>query len=115
MQKPIGAIAEEFMAALERHSWPGNVRELQNFIERSVILTTGAVLNGSLPEPTRTTHDDSQGPELSAPVTLEQAARLHILQTLQQTEGVVGGQNGVCRQAGPAADDLNRQDEAAGN
>ena len=95
MQKPIGAIAEEFMAALERHSWPGNVRELQNFIERSVILATGAVLNGSLPEPTHTTHDDSQGPKLSAPVTLEQAQRSHILQTLQQTEGVVGGQNGA--------------------
>src|SRR6266849_2471853 len=58
MQKPITAISEEFMDALARHSWPGNVRELQNFIERSVILTTGAVLNGSLPEPTRTTHDD---------------------------------------------------------
>ena len=100
MQKPIGAIAEEFMAALERHSWPGNVRELQNFIERSVILATGTVLNGSLPEPTHTTHDDSQGPQLSAPVTLEQAQRSHILQTLQQTEGVVGGQNGAAARLG---------------
>src|SRR5216684_1609328 len=60
--KPIGAISEEFMAALERHSWPGNVRELQNLIERSVILSTGAVLHGSLPEPTHTTHDDSKWP-----------------------------------------------------
>jgi formate hydrogenlyase transcriptional activator len=93
MQKPIGAIAEEFMAALEHHSWPGNVRELQNFIERSVILATGAVLNGSLPEPTHTRHDDS-------PVTLEQAERSHILQTLQQTEGVVGGRNGAAARLG---------------
>src|SRR5216683_57205 len=38
MQKPITTIADEFMAALARHSWPGNVRELQNLIERSVIL-----------------------------------------------------------------------------
>src|SRR6202171_6140787 len=89
MRKPIGAIAEEFMAALERHSWPGNVRELQNFIERSVILATGAVLNGSLPKPTRTTNDDSKWAISSAPVTLEEAERSHILQTLQQTEGVV--------------------------
>ncbi len=49
MGKPITAISEEFMAALVRHSRPGNVRELQNLIERSVILATGAVLNGSLP------------------------------------------------------------------
>jgi formate hydrogenlyase transcriptional activator len=88
------------MSALERHSWPGNVRELQNFIERSVILATGVVLNGSLPEPTHTTHDDSQGPKLSAPVTLEQAERSHILQTLQQTEGVVGGRNGAAAKLG---------------
>jgi formate hydrogenlyase transcriptional activator len=88
------------MTALVRHSWPGNVRELQNFIERSVILATGAVLNGSLPEPTHTTHDDSQGPKLSAPVTLEQAERSHILQTLLRTEGVVGGPNGAAARLG---------------
>jgi transcriptional regulator with GAF, ATPase, and Fis domain len=95
MRKPIAAIAEEFMAALARHSWPGNVRELQNFIERSVILSTGAVLNGSLPELTHTTHDGSK-----KPVTLEQAESSHILQTLLQTEGVVGGQNGAAARLG---------------
>src|SRR5882762_6250190 len=50
MNKPITAISEELMTALVRHSWPGNIRELQNFIERSVILSTGAVLSGSLPD-----------------------------------------------------------------
>jgi hypothetical protein len=54
-------------------------RELQNFIELSVILSTGAVLNGSLSELTHT--------KLSAPVTLDQAAWLQILQTLSQAEG----------------------------
>src|SRR6266849_2780622 len=62
MQKPITAISEEFMDALARHSWPGNVRELQNFIERSVILATGAVLNGSS-ELTCTTYDGSKAPK----------------------------------------------------
>src|ERR1700681_891613 len=47
MRKPITAVAEEFIAACTRHSWPGNVRELQNFIERSLILSKGPVLNGS--------------------------------------------------------------------
>ena len=102
MRKRITAISEEFMTALARHSWPGNVRELQNLIERSVILSTGTVLNGSLPEPTNTTHDDSQGPKLSAPVTLEQAQRSHILDTLRQTEGVVGGPNGAAARLGLA-------------
>src|SRR5207248_242979 len=49
MGKRITAISENFIGDITQHSWPGNVRELQNFIERSVILSTGAVLNGSLP------------------------------------------------------------------
>jgi formate hydrogenlyase transcriptional activator len=93
MQRPITAIADEFMAALTRHSWPGNVRELQNFIERSVILSTGAVLTGSLPELGCTSKP-------SAPVTLEDLERSHILQTLLRTEGVVGGPNGAATRLG---------------
>jgi formate hydrogenlyase transcriptional activator len=92
MRKPIAAIADQFMAALARHSWPGNIRELQNLIERSVILSTGAVLNGSLPELPRA--------KLSAPVTMEEAERSHILETLRQTGGAVGGPNGAAVRLG---------------
>src|SRR6266852_253219 len=93
MRKRITAISEEFTTPLERHSWPGNVRELQNFIERTVILSTGAVLSGSLPDVTGTL-------KLSPPVTLDEAVRSQILQTLQQTEGVVGGPNGAAARLG---------------
>jgi formate hydrogenlyase transcriptional activator len=93
LQKPIRAIADEFMATLARHSWPGNARELQNVIERSVILSTDPVLNGSLPKLTGTS-------EFSAPVTLLEAERSHILQTLLRTEGVVGGPNGAAARLG---------------
>jgi formate hydrogenlyase transcriptional activator len=98
MQKPIRAISEEFMAALARHSWPGNVRELQNFIERSVILAAGAVLNGPAPKHTCTTQNDSEWPKLSGPVTLDELQRSHILRTLLETQGRIGGRNGAaCR------------------
>ena len=90
MQKSITAIADEFMAALVRHSWPGNVRELQNFIERSVIVSTGAALTGSAPNT----------PKASEPVTLEEAERFHILQTLLVTQGVIGGPNGAAVRLG---------------
>jgi transcriptional regulator with GAF, ATPase, and Fis domain len=93
MRKPITAIAEQFMEALAHHSWPGNVRELQNFIERSVILSEGPVLNGS-------ESDLTCARKISAPVTLEAAERSHILQILQQTEGVVGGPNGAATRLG---------------
>jgi formate hydrogenlyase transcriptional activator len=93
IHKPIRSISEDFMEALVRHSWPGNVRELQNLIERSVILSTGPVLSGSLPEvPGRSM--------LSGAVTLEEAQRAHILRTLDQTQGVVGGHHGAAARLG---------------
>jgi DNA-binding NtrC family response regulator len=75
---------------------------LQNLIERSVILACGAVLNGPLPELTHTTQQGSKGLKLSAPVTLKQAERSHILHTLEQTEGVVGGPNSAVARLGLA-------------
>jgi formate hydrogenlyase transcriptional activator len=93
MHKPIQAISEEFMGAMVQHSWPGNVRELQNFIERSVILSTGAVLSGSWPKVTGTS-------KFSGAVTLDEAERRHILKTLEQTGGVIGGRNGAAVRLG---------------
>jgi formate hydrogenlyase transcriptional activator len=92
MHKRVTAIAEEFMTALVSHSWPGNVRELQNFIERSVILSPGGVLNGSRPLTSTS--------QRSTPVTLEQAEIGHIVQTLEQTKGVIGGLNGAAARLG---------------
>ncbi|HEV8041205.1 MAG TPA: sigma 54-interacting transcriptional regulator [Bryobacteraceae bacterium] len=93
MGKPVTSIAEEFMLGLERYSWPGNIRELQNFIERSVILADDAVLNGALPQLPCPS-------ELSAPVTMDEASRSHILQILHETGGVVGGPNGAASRLG---------------
>jgi formate hydrogenlyase transcriptional activator len=81
------------MEGLTHHSWPGNVRELQNFIERSVILSKGPVLNGSLSDLTGTR-------KISVPLTLEDAERSHILQALEQTKGVVGGPDGAASRLG---------------
>jgi formate hydrogenlyase transcriptional activator len=92
-RKSITGISDDFMAALSRHSWPGNIRELQNFIERSVILSNGPVLNGPL-------SDLTCPARASAPVTLEDAERSHILRMLQQTDGVVGGPNGAAARLG---------------
>jgi formate hydrogenlyase transcriptional activator len=100
MRKRITAISEEFMAALVRHSWPGNVRGLQNLIERSVILTSGVVLSGSMHELTYTRQQDSKSAKLPRPITLKQAESSHILETLQQTRGVIGGRNGAAVRLG---------------
>ena len=51
MNRQIENIPPETMDALLNHSWPGNVAQLENFIERSVILTTaGSELQAPLDE-----------------------------------------------------------------
>jgi formate hydrogenlyase transcriptional activator len=95
MKKPITAIADQFITACLHHTWPGNVRELQNVIERSVILSEGPVLNGSLSNLTCAS-------KVSAPLTLEEAESSHILLTLRQTGGVVGGRGGAAARLGLA-------------
>src|ERR1700726_4044862 len=48
MSKQIDHILPETMSELTSYQWPGNIRELQNFIERSVILSSGDVLRPPL-------------------------------------------------------------------
>jgi formate hydrogenlyase transcriptional activator len=91
--KAIDCIPEDVMEALESHHWPGNIRELQNFIERAVILTTGAVLRPRLAELRMQT--------VSTEVrTMADAERAHILATLRETNGVIGGPGGAAARLG---------------
>jgi formate hydrogenlyase transcriptional activator len=50
MQKRIEAIAPAVMKGLTAWEWPGNIRELENFMERSVIITRGKLLDAPLGE-----------------------------------------------------------------
>ena len=91
MKKRIETIRSEDMKALLHYSWPGNVRELQNIIERSVILTTGTVLDR--PAVAETKNARSYVP--LAAQTLAEAEREHILKTLRETDWVIGGSEGA--------------------
>jgi formate hydrogenlyase transcriptional activator len=93
--KQIEDISPETMSALRSHHWPGNIRELQNFIERSVILSSGKVLHSPLAELLRSIEPDSLGA-----VTLEEAERDHIRKTLERTRWVVAGPNGAAARLG---------------
>jgi formate hydrogenlyase transcriptional activator len=95
MGKQIEGIAPETMAAFSSYQWPGNIRELQNFIERSVILTSGPVLAPPLASLSSTAEAESLGP-----ITLEDAERDHIRKTLEQTRWVVAGPNGAAARLG---------------
>jgi formate hydrogenlyase transcriptional activator len=79
----IETIPSEVMQRLANYDWPGNIRELQNFIERAVILSTGAVLEAPVWE--LTSHEETA----AEPVTLRDAEKFHIMRILRQVDGVV--------------------------
>jgi formate hydrogenlyase transcriptional activator len=95
MDKQIDQIPPETMSAFSSYQWPGNIRELQNFIERSVILSSGSVLCSPL-ESLRAAADT----ESLEAVTLEDAEREHIRKILEQTKWVVAGPKGAAARLG---------------
>jgi formate hydrogenlyase transcriptional activator len=95
MGKQIDRISPETMAELTSYPWPGNIRELQNFIERSVILTSGNAL-----QPPLASLEAAHEVESLGAITMEDAERDHIRKTLEQTRWVVSGPNGAAARLG---------------
>ena len=95
LNKRIDLIPDEVVAVLQAHDWPGNIRELQNFIERAVLFSPGAVLRLPL-DLKQTVKQNSE----SASRTLADADREHILETLKQANWLIGGQDGAANRLG---------------
>ena len=95
MGRRIDQIDKETIERLVAYDWPGNVRELANVLERAVILCRGSVLQ-----------PDHVGTIASRPATadrfptLEDMERLHILQALERSNGVVAGPHGAAQALG---------------
>src|SRR5579871_1750001 len=95
LSKPIDLIPDEVMAILKAHDWPGNIRELQNCIERAVLFSPGSVLR----LPLGLKQSVTQRSEGSLQ-TLADADREHIVETLRQTNWMIGGQDGAANRLG---------------
>jgi len=94
MKKSITSIPSKSMELLVRWEWPGNIRELENFVERSVILTPGSVLQSPLSElETVVEKRDSGG-------TLRDKERERILRALRDCHGRLGGPEGAAARLG---------------
>ena len=89
----ITAISAKVMKELKSYPWPGNVRELEHLIERSVLLTQGAVLEDiQLPK-----GSDSPGFHLpDVPnKSLQEVERSYIIETLRRCDGKIAGTGGA--------------------
>ena len=97
MNKTIGQIPPETMAALVSYRWPGNVRELQNFIERAVILSPHSVLRAPIAE-----LESLASPREAAPAIndLARIEREHIVRALEASNWTVGGRSGAAERLG---------------
>jgi formate hydrogenlyase transcriptional activator len=95
LNKPIDSTPDEVIEVLKAHDWPGNIRELQNFIERAVLFSPGSVLRLPLDLQRSATRRSE-----SASRTLADADREHILETLNQTNWLIGGQDGAANRLG---------------
>jgi formate hydrogenlyase transcriptional activator len=97
MGKSIDEIPDGVMEIIIRHYWPGNIRELQNFIERSVIMTSGRVLS---PRVTELKLLMMQATVSAPSQTLSDAERAHIVGILREANWVVGGRDGAAARLG---------------
>ena len=94
MEKQIESIPAAAMKKLSNWHWPGNIRELENFIERSVILSHGAVLQVPISE--LTNHTSAPATSVSSDL----GERERILRILKETKGRVAGADGAAARMG---------------
>jgi len=89
--KNIRILSEKAVDSLKSYRWPGNIRELENIIERTVILSTGDVLQ--LP---RSFFDNKIQVDKSH-VSLEEMERNYIKEILKFTSWRIGGSKGAAK------------------
>ena len=80
----ISLVEPEVHAAIADYGWPGNIRELQNVIERAVILSSGRITLGDLPELIRRPVKE---PPVATDGSLQDREREAILEVLTQCDG----------------------------
>ena len=86
--KPIEGLEPEVQQALISYGWPGNVRQLKNVIENMVVLAAGDTVGVDLlPAEIKPRHADVGDINSLAGISIEQAEKVLIRNTLKMTGG----------------------------
>jgi len=91
--RKIRSIAPKVIQQLRSYTWPGNVRELEHLIERSVLLTSGDILQDVYIPKSITV--EKQGPAQLANRPLEEVERSYIIDVLKRCAGKISGTGGA--------------------
>jgi DNA-binding NtrC family response regulator len=92
--RELEAVSPAFVERAAAHDWPGNVRELENVIERALIMSGGALLDGS--DVFSGVKDQPKSPEQ----TLEAMERAYIVRVLEGAGWQIEGERGAARTLG---------------
>ncbi|HEX7956446.1 MAG TPA: sigma 54-interacting transcriptional regulator, partial [Pyrinomonadaceae bacterium] len=89
--RPALDLSAEARARLGSHDWPGNVRELRNTLERAAALASAdsdrIEADQMLPPASPPNSEGDTADAASAPLTLDQLERQHILRVLEEAGG----------------------------
>lgn len=88
------ATTESLLQSIKQYVWPGNVRELSNYVERGVVTQKWEPLPTTGLKKEVSVHTDNSNTAL---LTLNEVDRIHIVNVLQQTGGVIAGEEGAAR------------------
>jgi transcriptional regulator with GAF, ATPase, and Fis domain len=93
--RTLEGIAPGFIERATAYDWPGNIRELENVVERAIIMSRGAMLDGAeLLSPSSSTASPARA---QTDVTLEELERAHIRRVLEGTRWLIEGERGAAR------------------
>lgn len=84
--RPGLTLSEKALRQILSYDWPGNIRELRNALERSAALSPVDVVDEISGMQRREPASETPGPE-TAPLTLLELEKRHILKVLEQTGG----------------------------
>ena len=92
-QKKIKGFTDAVLESMMNHSWPGNIRELENFIARSVLISTGPLIDTSdLPVMAAGGYSHDGQPLVKS---MAQQERDHIIAVLTHTNWKLNGKGGA--------------------
>jgi len=86
-RRPVQALSDDAVRAIEAHGWPGNVRELQNLIKRASIMAEGDRITAAdlgLAVPASPEGDEES---LDLRTVRERAERAAVISALSRTDG----------------------------
>jgi DNA-binding NtrC family response regulator len=99
-KKPITGVSPQVLTQMLEYPWPGNVRELEHFIERSILLSKGQIIE-EITLPKHTSNINNPEPAAGGRMkTIDENERDYIISVLKSCNGRIRGAGGAAEITG---------------